>query len=207
MSSVISIKNADEGIFSGGGIGVPAYRAGNGIYIKDYNISVKYDNQTTKINDDTTLGIKYNDNTLEVNSEGVSVKYDPNTLRVNENGLTADPYTSGSALKIVNRQVSVQYDNDTIKVNGNNELYVDKDTLGDDYWEIYNDNRIYPENWYSNFTCEYDPSSLLHSESTYVYDVPVKKLSYIPIYPNPMIHFHYDGRAGAIDFYIFMSSP
>ena len=35
---MISMKNADEGIFSGGGIGSPAYRADNGIYIKDYKV-------------------------------------------------------------------------------------------------------------------------------------------------------------------------
>ena len=152
MSSVISIKNADEGIFSGGGIGAPAYRAGNGIYIKDYNISVKYDNQTIKINNEnSTLGIKY----------------DSNTLRVGDNGLTADPYTAGSALKIVNRQVSVQVDNESIKVNNGNQLYVDKEVVGDKYWKEEDvETHILPAEWYLNFTkidkqgiriyCKYD---------------------------------------------------
>ena len=222
MSSVISIKNADEGIFSGGGIGAPAYRAGNGIYIKDYNISVKYDNKTIQINDDgnNTLGIKFNDKTLEVNSEGlsaipytagdainindkeISVKYDSNTLRINENGLTADPYTAGSALKIVNRQVSVQVDNDTIKVNNEtNQLYVDKDAIGkDDIWkhEIYS----CPIDFYQNFDdVSYGAGNLV--ENYFNFDMTEDLIQRMPQMDNHIFDFTLENTDGtAIEFYI-----
>ena len=187
MSSVISIKNADEGIFSGGGIGVPAYRAGNGIYIKDYNISAKYDNESIKINDDSTLGVKYNDKTIKV-EDGISVKYDPNTLRVSDKGLTADPYTAGSALKIIDRQVSVQADNDSIKVNKDNQLYVDKDVVGDKYWiEEDIEKHLLPAQWYLNMNV-IDKQGYI-TECKYDGEISDEKLAKFPKEPSNIAEF------------------
>ena len=179
MSSVISIKNADEGIFSGGGIGAPAYRAGDGIYIKDYNISVKHDNKTTKINDDTTLGIKFNDKTLEVDSEGlsaipytagdginvnnkeISVKYDSDTLEVNSKGLSAIPYTAGDGINVNNKEISVQIDDNTIKINDSNQLYVNDNVIDTD--KIWKQEKLTcPIDFYKNFSdVQYDESNMV----------------------------------------------
>ena len=135
MSSIISIQNAEDGVFSGGSSGggggkeykagdgitiknnvisaIP-YTAGDGIYINDKTIHARYDSKSLTLNNEHELSVipyKAGDG-ITINNNSKTISSVPYTagdcINIQDKSISAIPYTAGDGITInnVNRTIS-----------------------------------------------------------------------------------------------------